>query len=42
MAKSQIRKGKSVQILIQLIANSEYQVDKIQHKSNLLIYNHIK
>ena len=42
MVKSQIHKEKLVQISIQLIANSDYQVDKIKYKNNLLICNHIK
>lgn len=39
LAKSQIHKEKSVQISIRLIANLEYQVDKVLHKNNPLNYS---
>lgn len=42
MVKNQINKGKSVQISIQLIVNLNNQVNKIQHKNNLLSCNQIK
>lgn len=42
MDKNQIHKEKLVQILIQQIVNLEFQVDKIQIKSNQLICYLIK
>lgn len=42
MDKNRIPKEKLVQILIQRIVNSEFQVDKIQIKSNQLICYLIK